>query len=127
MSDELFILGKGAEFREGLDTELIEDIRANFAGIYPHNLIVRIRVLIADAGDGISIEPLQLHKKTRGDVLSHIAEWVAQRAERVIVRLVGYRGRSPLPDVEKRNGTIDDVLGFRQRGTKPYFVEFELH
>ena len=82
--------------------------------------------MIADAADEISIEPLQLHKKTRSDVLARIADWAAQRAERVFVRPAGYRGRGPLPDIERRSGRIDDVLQSRRHEPETYVVEHEL-
>jgi hypothetical protein len=126
MSDFLYIVGKGAEFKEGLDVELVDDIRANFSGVYPHTFLARIRVVVRDSHGGVSIEPLALHKKVYGDVLASIVNWISHRAESVVVRLEGHRGALKLPDVERRTGTIDDVLKFRRRGRDPYLIEFEI-
>jgi len=126
VSEFLYVVGKGTKFREDLEDELVEDIRKSFSGIYPHTFIERIRVIARDAHGDVLIEPLNLHGKVRGDILAHIVYWLAERAERVVVRLEGHRGSNALPDLEQRTGTIDDVLRFRQRRPDPYLVEYEI-
>jgi hypothetical protein len=125
MSDFLYVIGKGAEFREDLDIELSKDIYSSFSGVYPHNLLVRMRNIVTETHGDISIEPFKRHRKVYADVLAYIADWVSQRAERLVVRLEGHRNK-PFPNLERRSGTIDDVLRFRRRVRDPYLVEIEI-
>jgi len=112
MSDFVFILGEGAKYTENVGTELEAAIRAKFTGVWLHNQVSRVRVIARPTRSGVSIEP------SGGgiDLLSFIAEWLSSRSDAVIVRLEGHRGDKPLPNVDRRVGTWDDVSQFRRRG-----------
>jgi len=88
-------------------------------------LLLKARIIIRKEQTGISIEPL-LDDRIRGDVLTHIVHWASQRSSAVSIRLEGHRGKNPLPAVDRRTGSIDEVLKIRRFGRKPYRIEFEL-
>ncbi|MDH3429086.1 MAG: hypothetical protein OEQ14_03660 [Gammaproteobacteria bacterium] len=128
MSDFLYIVGEGAEYKEGIESELIEHIRASLSGTCPHTFIARIRVIVRGSHGGLSIEPLYLHKKIYADALTSIVNWIRPLAEHVVVRMEGHRGAEPLPVAERRSGTLNDVLKFRKgAGSRDvYLVEVEI-
>ena len=123
MSDFIFVIGEGAKYTEDLGTELEEAIRANFTGVWLHNKVSRVYVIARPTKSGVSIEPLGAGGI---DLLSYIAEWLSSRSDAVIVCLEGHRGSKPLPKVDRRVGTWDDVSQFRRRGKKAYNVEYEI-
>ena len=122
MSDFVYIIGEGAKYTEHLGTKLEEAIRAKFTGVWLHNQVSKIRVIARSTKSGVSIEPFG----GGIDMLSFVAEWLSSRSDAVIVRLEGHRGSKPLPEVDRRKGTLDDVGQFRQRGKKAYLVEYEI-
>ena len=123
MSDFVFMIGEGAKFSEDLGTELEEAIRANFTGVWLHNKVSRVYIIARPTKTGVSIEPLGAGGI---DSLSFIAEWLSTRSDSVVVRLEGHRGNKPLPRLDRRVGTWDDVSQFRRRGKKAYLVEYEI-
>ncbi len=122
MSDFVFIIGEGAKYTEDVGTELEEAIRAHFTGVWRHNQVSRVRVIARSTKSGVSIEPFG----GGIDMLSFVTEWLSSRSDAVIVRLEGHRGNKPLPKVDRRVGTWDDVSQFRRRGKKAYLVEYEI-
>ncbi len=122
MSDFVFIIGEGAKYTEDMGADLEEAIRAHFTGIWLHNHVSKVRVIARSTKSGVSIEPFG----GGIDLLSFVGEWLSSRADAVIVRFEGHRGSKPLPEVDRRIGTWDDVSQFRQRGKKAYLVEYEV-
>ncbi len=123
MSDFAFIIGEGAKYTEDVGTELEEAIRSNFTGVWLHNKVSRVYVIARSIESGVSIEPLGAGGI---DLFAFIAEWLPSRSDAVVVRLEGHRGSRPLPQVDRRVGTWDDVSQFRRRGKKAYLVEYEM-
>jgi hypothetical protein len=123
MSDYAFIIGEGAKFTEDVGTELEEAIRSNFTGVWLHNKVSRVYVISRSTKGGVSFVPLGAGGV---DLFAFIAEWLSSRSDAVVVRLEGHRGDNPLPQVDRRVGTWDDVSQFRRRGRKAYLVEYEM-
>ena len=128
MSDFLYIVGEGAEYKEGLDSKLKEHIRVNLSGTCPHTFISRIRVIVQEWRGGVSIEPLRLHKKIHDEALALIVDWISTFADRVVIRMEGHRGAERLPAAERHPGTLEDAIRFRKgAGSRDtYLVEFEI-
>jgi hypothetical protein len=121
MSDFLYVVLPGVALPVEAADDLVEHVSRACVGDVPHNRLSRFRVNLTSAPDESHLEPLG---SAAASILRAMIEWAERRASNVAIRLEGHRGSQPLPPLERRPGTLADVLEFKSDRRKPHHVEF---
>jgi hypothetical protein len=125
VTDFLFVVLPGVRLPPEAGAKAEAHVKAECSGTVAHNRLSRFRVGVRPGPNETTLEPF-LDRDCAATVVASLVRWAELRVRPVSMRLEGHRKNRPLPQLERRPGTVEDALAFRPHVRRTHHVQFVL-